>query len=275
MLRTTALVFVPALSLAACCTSAAATDVSPSADPAPRVAQRTAAPASPAPETSGAAAAEARVAPMPGLTIVEGHGGIEDGTMLILCGEVKNGTAKTIIDVRVAVRLFDAKGKELTVTSILTEVAKDLGQSPVESVNTDRQIVPPGETAPFCYFRSVEKIHGVVASHALTIHTARALDVPPVMRLSGFKSKWDPIGYWDVTARVENAGRTNCRSPAIALAVYDAAGKVVRVQEANSDAYFQKQLAPGQGTDIEVRAISAEKHGVRVQGWADCSSLEL
>ena len=194
--------------------------------------------------------------------------------MLILCGEVKNGTGRTVTGLRVAVRLFDKTGQEVNVTSILTEVAKDLGQPPMESVNTERQIVPSGETAPFCYYRSVEKIHGVVASHTLAVYGARVLADAPAVRLSGFKSQWDPIGYWDVTARIENGGPRDCRSPMMALAVYDAAGKVVRVQGAYSEAYFQKELAAGQGTDVEVRAVGAEQFGTRIQGWADCSPPE-
>lgn len=270
MLRSASRTLVAALWFAGCCPGASATDAAPSPDPAPRMTA-----VQPEPSADRAASAGSAPTVLPGLSIVEGHGGVVDNTMLIVCGEVKNTSGHTVAGVRVAVRLFDSQGKELSVTSILSEVAKDIGQPPVEAVGTDRQIVPNGESAPFCYYRSVEKIHGTVASHKLSIHAAGIFDKAPAVRLTTFKSTWDPTGSWDVMARLENAGPGDCRSPALALAVYDAAGKVVRVQEANSEAYFQRMLAPGQSTDIEVRAVGAEEIGTRVIGWADCSPDEF
>ena len=205
------------------------------------------------------------------LKLVEGKGFLdaETGFLKIAC-EVKNETGEWLSSVRVAIRLYDASGKELQSDSITTAVAKDLAQEEIESVYSERTFVPPGETAVFYWTRDVKKIKGTYASHKLSVR-ARKAENPPKMALTGFKFEKDEGGRVKVSGKIENTGSVGCRSPKGVFGLYGADGQILGAVTETPDAMFQKVLGQGQSVDVERSNIDLSPLKIdSVKGWADC-----
>jgi hypothetical protein len=214
----------------------------------------------------------------PPLELVEGRGGLDAETGFVrIAGEVRNRSKHWIQSVRISVRLFDAAGNAISVTSIPTIVAKERGEThPADGVYSDRDFVPPGESAPFEYTRDVAKLGGATyASHKLSVSARQATD-PPSAVVEGFDPKKANDGWYSVTGRIKNVGKVGCRSPKAVIGVYGKDGKMVRVLTETPDSTFQKILPPGAAVAFKIKSIENPGGNTigKMKAWGDCSPPE-
>jgi hypothetical protein len=214
----------------------------------------------------------------PPLELVEGRGGLDAETGFIkIAGEVRNRSKHWIQSVRISVRLFDAAGNAISVTSIPTIVAKERGEThPADGVYSDRDFVPPGESAPFEYTRDATKLGGATyASHKLSVSARQAAD-PPSAVVDGFDPKKANDGWYSVTGRIKNVGKVGCRSPKAVIGVYGKDGEMVRVLTETPDSTFQKILPPGAAVAFKIKSIENPGGNTigKMKAWGDCSPPE-
>ncbi|MCC6522310.1 MAG: hypothetical protein IT373_06595 [Polyangiaceae bacterium] len=204
------------------------------------------------------------------LVIVQGQSGIDDAGFLRIAGTVKNDTGAWLTSVRVTIRLYDAAGEEIGTDSITTEVAKDLGEEPIERVYAERTYVPPGEVAVFQFLRDVKKIKGTYASHALSVRALPA-ESPPTVSLTGFTAAKNADGHFEISGSIVNSGRVGCRSPKVVLGLYAADGTLLWADYEMPDETFQKILGPGQSVAVPKKPVPQSDLPIAsVKGWADC-----
>jgi hypothetical protein len=211
----------------------------------------------------------------PLLELVEGRGGLDAETGFIkIAGEVRNRSKHWVQSVRISVRLFDAGGNPIAVTSIPTVMARERGESdPADGVYSDRDFVPPGELAPFEYTRDAKKLGGATyASHKLSVVARQATDAPSAV-VDGFDPKKGTDGWYSVTGRIKNVGKTGCRSPKAVIGVYGKDGKMARVLAETPDSTFQKILPPGGAVAFKIRSIENPGGNTigKMKAWGDCS----
>jgi len=248
----------------------------PPSSAAPKAASTGKATASGAAARAGGAAApkgsaKASGATPAGLTIVEGWSSAEGGFIKIH-GEIKNDSDQWIIAPGVDVEHYDAGGKPLGVTSVVTETRKELGKAPRDGQPAVRHLLPPGEVAVFAYTRDVKKLSGTYASHKL-FPTGRVYkDPPPKVVITKEKTRQEPPGTYFITGAITNQGKEPCRSPTVVVGFYSADGKVRLATQKTPDELFQKNLEPGRSLDFEVKKhtfkAAADIKSVKV--WADC-----
>jgi len=207
------------------------------------------------------------------LVLVEGRARLDVETgFLKIPGEIRNDTGQWITSACVAVRLFDAAGKEISTSSIATAVSEDLGREPGEFVYADRTFIPPGEVGVFMFMRDVKKIHGTYASHKLSV-TARPAEGAPVVALRGLATPKDGDGQLGARGHIDNTGAIGCRSPKAVLGLYAADGKLIATTTAQPDETFQKMLAPRKSIAFAIASVG-EPGVANVKAWADCEPVD-
>jgi hypothetical protein len=223
----------------------------------------------------GPSTADAQTVEAPSLELIEGRGGLDAETGFVrIAGEVRNKSKHWIRSVRISVRLFDASGTPISVTSIPTAMAGERGEAnPADGVYSDRDLVPPGESAPFEYTRDATKLGGAVyASHKLSVAARQATGAPSVI-VDGFDPKKGTDGWYSVTGRIKNVGKIDCRSPEAVIGIYGKDGKMVRVLSEAPDSTFQKILPPGGAVAFKIRSIENSGGNTigKMKAWGDCS----
>ena len=213
------------------------------------------------------------------LQLIVGEAGLDEETGFVnIFGEVRNDTGGWIKSVRIDVDLLDADGRSLGVSSVATAVAEDLGQEDaLDFVYSDRDFVPPGETAPFGYIRDAKKVGGRYASHRLSV-SARPLaaaEAPKVV-IENFSTEKRDDRYW-ASGVIRNVGQVGCHTPEAILCVYDAEGKPFTVQGEEPEEYFQKVLVPGRSVVFEAKIYTQKQQDDRIadiRAIADCSPID-
>lgn len=202
-----------------------------------------------------------------------------------LWGEVRNKSSKWVVAIAGDIRYFDAKGKELGINSISTEVKKDVGDtSPGERVRGDTQYIAPGASVPLHHIRSLNKIGGAYASYKITLRPARVAAAHPEVALTGLTDSVgnvvneslagaSPMDHRVVGGTLKNSGNLGCRDPGLIVGFYDAQGKLTDLKE--GDAGGVKELAPGSSAPVKVFTLvgfdNAWKAKATIKTWARCS----
>lgn len=63
-----------------------------------------------------------------------------------------------------------------------------------------------------------------------------------------------------------------CRSPKLALGLYDREGRLIEALEEIPEQMFQKTLPPGQGLAVRLRPVpDQDGRALTVKAWADCA----
>lgn len=214
-----------------------------------------------------------------GLTLVPGAVVYDADGFVRISGEIRNNTGQTVCSPKVDVFLKDAAGKPITVTSVLTETKKGLGQEPSDGVSSTREWVPAGEVAVFTYLRDVTKLGGAKpAKHVLELSARACEGALPKIAVEGFKDKVDSLGSHEVSGTLRNVGSVPCRSPKVVLGYYGADGTLIETNYIEPDAYFQKKLAPGKSVSFSQGSMASPDWRKPVpftfKYWGDCATHE-
>ncbi|MSP25780.1 MAG: hypothetical protein EXR75_11560 [Myxococcales bacterium] len=184
-----------------------------------------------------------------------------------------NKTAGWVFSPRIDVRLFDASGAELMVSSIATETAKDLGrQDAPDNAYSQRNFVPPGEVAVFQYLRDATKFKGTYASHKLTA-TAVPTDKGPSVSIDGFKADKSDDGHYALSGAITNKGTLPCMSPEAIFGLYDASGKILKVRSEQAEELYQKLLEPAKSVNFKGKLFKDDAIA-DVKVWATCARTD-
>lgn len=214
-----------------------------------------------------------------GLKVVPGAVVYDADGFVRISGEIHNNTGQTVCSPQVDVYLKDASGKPITVTSVLTETKKGLGQEPTDGVTATREWVPAGEVAVFTYLRDVKKLGGAKPAQHVLEASARACEGPlPRIAVEGFKDQVDSIGSHAVAGTLRNAGAVPCRSPKVVLGYYGTDGVLIETNYIEPDEYFQKKLAPGKSVSFAQGSLAApdwrKPVPFKFKYWGDCATHE-
>ncbi len=214
-----------------------------------------------------------------GLKLVPGAVVYDADGFIRISGEIHNNTGQTVCNPQVAVFLKDAAGKPITVTSVLTETKKGLGQEPTDGVSSTREWLPAGEVAVFTYLRDLTKLGGAKPARHVLEASARACEgALPKIAVEGFKDKVDSAGSHEVAGTLRNVGSVPCRSPKLVLGYYGADGVLIETNYIEPDAYFQKQLGPGKSVAFSQASLVSPDWRKPVpftlKYWGDCARHE-
>jgi hypothetical protein len=188
---------------------------------------------------------------------------VSDTGFVRIAGEVVNETGQWLQLASVDVVLLDAEGKAITVDSI---AAAD-GHG--ESALIDRGYIPPGERSFFTYLRDAKKLARPYASHKLAPR-ARLSPAQRDATLEGLTVKKVNRAYL-VSGTLRSSGALPCYSPSLAWGKIDESGLVIDSSFHSVDAYFQKELAPGQSVAVEAKVHDHVGEVAEIRAYGTCA----
>ncbi len=207
------------------------------------------------------------------LRLVPGRAGLEETGFVHVYGEVINETGQPVEAVTVAVDLLDAQGKSLDVGGWLSVHKKEIGAPARETARGEIHYVPAGGSTPFHYVRDTKKIQGTYASHKLSV-TARPVTGPmPTAQIDGPSTEKGQGNLVMLKGTFKVTGAESCRSPKALFGFYDGSGKLLDIVEPHQDAldaYFQKEVTPGQAIAFEGKSYPEGGTGAKMKTWASC-----
>ncbi|MBN2005113.1 MAG: hypothetical protein JXA21_17270 [Anaerolineae bacterium] len=183
----------------------------------------------------------------PKLPVTLGIARVDATGFLNIPGSVENRTGEWVRYITVHFKLYDKRGKELTVRTTLGE--SDKGST------TKNTIVAPGGTGYFHHLRDTGEIEGEYDHFEMTVE-AFATDARVVLEATDVvvgDLSADPIS---VSGKIKNVGRENCTSPFAIIITYSG-GKIRSVE----DVILKEDpsaLMPNESADFEALMMTDE-----------------
>jgi hypothetical protein len=199
------------------------------------------------------------------MRIVESRAFTSESGFVMILGEVINETGSWVDRINVDVKLLDAAGKPIGVSSVAGAEGRGEGVVP------ERSVLAPGESSPFKYIRDVKKLARPYASHELAAR-AFAAKYQQKVRVLGVTSVREELGFWKVTGTLTNEADRPCRFPQAVIAFYGADGKLYDVSSAvpKDDT---NSLAKGASWSFDRQAALEDKTSAvkSVKVWGSCA----
>jgi hypothetical protein len=215
--------------------------------------------------TEGSATVEVSASGKGKMRIVESRAFTSESGFVMIIGEVFNDTGSWVDRIGIDVKLLDASGKPIGVSSVAGAEGRGEGVVP------ERTVLAPGESSPFKYIRDVKKLARPWASHQLSAH-AFAAKYRQKVGVADVTSVREKLGFWKVTGTLTNDGDRPCRFPQAVIAFYGADGKLYDVSSAvpKDDV---KALAKGASWSFDRPAALEDQSSVvkSVKVWGSCA----
>jgi len=184
-------------------------------------------------------------------------------------GEVRNTYKEPLCFVQVDITYLDDKGNPVGVDRF---TAKDAGTMAMDQVMAARDVIPPGEMAPFSRNRDMSKIKGTVASCKVTAKGLRLKDGAMGATVSGVQIAKEGKNF-RVRGTFTAAGKARCKNPKAVAVGYDKSGKAQVVSTSylkDSGGKDISQLEPGQSANFNFLLIDDAANVETVKVFTSC-----
>lgn len=192
-----------------------------------------------------------------------------DSQFVRITAEIHNRSDRWACLPRMFIRLRDAQGQNLSVTSISSAARQnDRDDMAVAS----RQWLPPGEMAPVEYVRDHRSISGKPAAVATRAGARDCNGPPPDVRIEGFATETTNKGWLKASGAIVVASG-QCRAPAAVIAVYAPDGAIHRVYTVNP-VETSKVAVAGERISFTRTSIPILSEAPQIRVWGDCSAFQ-
>jgi hypothetical protein len=176
---------------------------------------------------------------------------IVDDSFVTIYGEFLNPGQRWLHNIQIIVTYFDAEGNEIYEDKVPTEIL----------------FTGPGERVPFYVVTDKSRMTGTYASHAIGV-TSIENDQAGYLLAVDFTDPGVSYGVGEVSGTVRHNGPGTCGYPTVAVAYYDAAGKVLAVSS-----NYLETLSSGQETSFKLLTPMTEPEYSQVAVWAACREI--